>query len=50
MKHVAMFVCVLRLLYHEVHLVGKYIDFRNMYDVSNIKYEPMFPTEYRPKL
>jgi hypothetical protein len=49
MKHVAVFVCVTYIVSRSA-FVGKYIDFRNEHDVSNINYEPMFRTEYCPKL
>jgi hypothetical protein len=49
MKHVAMFPCVTYIVSRSA-FVAKYIDFRNVYDVSNINYEPMFRMEYCPEL
>jgi len=49
MKHVAVFVRV-KYIVSRSAFVGKYIDFRNVYDVSNINYESIFLTEYCLKL
>ena len=48
-KHVAVFVSATYIVKRSA-FVGKYNDFRNVHDVSNINYEPMFRTEYCPKL